>query len=167
MQILKVHRSPVIYIAVALVPVTIGTVLQLGNSVKWVGRTDLLVQFCVTDAETGQPVSNATVGIRAEAGGFYDACAARRFTIATDTKGIAQHLCTNCMCFGSRSAFEDTYVVHLPDWWFHAKASGYSEAEPEYLNQPVHIVRVQRGKPSATLSVPIQLRQCDPVASER
>lgn len=167
MRILKVHRSFFIIIAVALIPVAIGTVLHFGNSVKWVGTTDLMVRFCVTDAETGQPVSNATVGIRAEPGGVYGDRQARRFMTTTDVDGIVQQTCARCMCFGSRSAFEDTYFVHLPDWWFHATASGYVDSEPEYLNQPVHIVRVQRGTPSATISVPIQLRQRGRVSSER
>ena len=159
MQTLKAYRATFIFIAIALFVVAIGTTVRRGNSVKWVGRTDLVVHFSVTDAETGLPVSNATVGIRSESGGFCDDREPRSFTIATDANGNAKHTCTNCMCFGSRSAFENTFVVHLPWWWFRATATGYSDFEPEYLDLPANIQRVQRGKTFATISVPIQLRK--------
>ncbi len=127
--------------------------------VKWVGRTDLEVCFIVTDAETGQQIPNATIQVRAEAGGFCDDCERRKFTVAADGIGCAKHSCTNCMCFGSRSAFEETFVVHLPWWWFNAKATGYSDSEPEYLDLPGNIQRVQRGKPFATIVIPIRLHK--------
>lgn len=153
------YRASFLFIAVGLIIVGAGTMLGWGNSVKWVGHTDLVVSFIVTDAETGLPIPNATVGVRAEGGGFCDDREPGSFTMTTDANGIAKQTCKNCMCFGSRSAFENTFVVHLPYWWFHATATGYSDSKSEYLDLPIHIQRVQRGKPNATLSIPISLKR--------
>ncbi len=114
MQKIKAYRAILIFMAVAVFVFVNAAMFGLCSSVKWVGRTDLEVGFMVTDAETGLPISNATIRVRTEAGGFCDDREQRSFTIATDANGLAKHICTNCMCFGSRSAFENTFVVHLP-----------------------------------------------------
>jgi hypothetical protein len=63
------------------------------------------------------------------------------------------------VCFGCRSVFEDTYVVHLPWWWFHATAAGYSNSDPEFLDVPANVLRVKRGQTFATISIPVQLKK--------
>lgn len=130
-----------------------------GETIKWVGHTELEVRFVVTDAETGQPIPNATIHISAEPGGFCDDPPQPEFTITTDQGSHAKHVTTNCICFGSKGTFEDTFTSHLPQWSFHATATGYSETDPAYLDVTENARQVQRGDPFATLSVPIRLRQ--------
>lgn len=149
-------------ISMAVVAVVLGIVAALpplAQSIKWVGHTDLDVRFVVIDTDTGQAIPNATIHVRAEPGGFCEDTESREFTITTDANGHAMHHCKNCMCFGSESAFEDTFAVHLPWWRFHVTAVGYMDTAPQYLDVPKIRRQVQRGKPSATLEVPISLRK--------
>jgi hypothetical protein len=106
----------VAFIGAALLFLGIIALFTVGQSVKWVGHTNLEVRFIVADIRTGQPIQNAIIHIRAEPGGFCEETDALEFTIATDDKGFATRLCTGCMSFGSKSVFEDTFFVHLP-WW--------------------------------------------------
>jgi hypothetical protein len=133
--------------------------IAFGRTIKWVGHTDLDVRFLVTDADTDQSIPNATIHIRAEPGGFCDDPSQPAFTITTDENGHANHLCSNCMCFGSKGIFEDTFGMHLPSWWLHATATGYSATKPAFLNVPENTRQVQPGNRIATLSVPIRLRK--------
>ena len=119
----------------------------------------LSVRFVVTDAETGQPIPNATIHIRAEPGGFCDDPQQSEFTITTDQNGHAKHLANNCMCFGSKGALTDKFGSHLPQWSFKATAAGYSTTDPAHLDLPRNARQVQRGNPFSTLSVPIRLRK--------
>ena len=134
-------------------------ILWIAQCQKWVGTTDLEVSFIVTDATTGQPIPNAIVQIRSEAGGFSDDRESRDFMIAADSRGYAKRVCTNCMSFGSRSFFEDTFGVHLPWWWVSAKAIGYSDSEPEYIDVRENQKEVQRGKSFATIAIPLRLKK--------
>jgi hypothetical protein len=156
MRILASMKQLVIGSA-ALLAVGFILLLILGRTVTWVGHTDLEVCFVVTDADTGQPIPEAIVHIRAEPSGFCDDTAESQFTITPDSNGRAKYVCTNCMCFGSKGLLEDTYAVHLPWWWFHATASQYSATAPAYLDVPENVKRVQRGAPFATITVPIRL----------
>jgi hypothetical protein len=63
------------------------------------------------------------------------------------------------MCFASKSLVEDTFPVHLPWWWFHVTAVGYSDTNPEFLDVPNNAGKVQRLERSATIAVPILLRE--------
>jgi hypothetical protein len=81
------------------------------------------------------------------------------FTITTDENGQAIQLVKNCMCFGSKGAFEGTFASHLPQWSFRATADGYAPTDAAYLDVPENARQVQRGSPFATLSVPIRLRK--------
>ena len=142
---------------VVLGVVGIALLLPCVQSIKWVGHTDLEIRFSVTDGKTGAPIKDATIHILAEPGGFCEEREKRRFTLVTDENGQAKYLCKSCMCFGSKSAFEDTFAVHLPWWWFHATAPGYLDLEPEYLDVLEHAHRVKRGDGCATLDVKMVL----------
>jgi hypothetical protein len=128
--------------------------------VKWVGSTDLVVCFLVVDAATGLPIPNATIDVKND-GGLCTDQGPQRFTIVTGVDGIAQQTCQHCICFGSRSLFEHTYIVHLPWWYFTASAPGYSNSEPEFLDLPLNQQRVQRGNAITKVSIPIRLKQSD------
>ena len=141
----------------ALLVLGIIALLTVGQSMKWVGHTNLEVSFIVTDIRTGQPIANAIIHVRAEPGGFCEEPDTLEFTVATDDKGFAKHLCKSCMTLGSKSLFENTFFVHLPLWWYHVTADGYSETNPEYLDLPKNASRVRRGKTTATITIPIGL----------
>lgn len=145
--------------SVAILAVGLVAFFALGQTVKWVGRTDVEVRFVVTDAQTGQPIPNAVIYIRAEPGGFCDDPPVPKFAITTDRNGHATQVATHCMCFGSKGAFEDTFASHLPPWWFHVTSTGYSATEPTYLDAADDARQVQRGEPFATITVPIRLRK--------
>lgn len=130
-----------------------------GQSVRWVGRTDLDVRFIVTDAETGQPIPDATIHIRAEPGGFCADSPQPEFTLTTDDNGHARQLATNCMCFGSKGPFEESFGSHLPRWTFYATADQYSATDPAELDVLENAREVQRGDTLATLSVSIRLQK--------
>ena len=147
-----------VFASAAILVAGIVAFFVLGQTTKWVGHTDLEVRFVVTDDKTGQPIPNATVQIRAEPGGFCDDLPQVDFAMTTDKNGHATQLARNCMCFGSRGSFEDTFASHLPHWSFHATATGYSATEPAYLDVIDNVRQVQRGETFATLSVPIRLR---------
>ena len=86
----------------------------LGTTKKWVGQTDVLVRFIVTDAETCVAIPGVAIQIQDEADRIPHEPRLPQFTIKTDANGQAQRLATECMSFGSRGPFEDSFFVHLP-----------------------------------------------------
>ena len=150
--------KPLLFAVAGIFVVGLVTFFTFGQTIKWVGRTDLEVRFVITDADTGQPIPNATVHISAKPGGFCDDPSQPEFNITTNQSGHVKHVATNCMCFGSEGTFEDTFASHLPQWAFHATAVGYVASAPGYLTAHENNNRVQRGEPFATISIPIQLQ---------
>jgi hypothetical protein len=136
-----------------------------GFEAKWVGHTDLLVRFVVTDANTGRPIPNATIHIRTESDESHEDSGVQEFTLVADERGQVELLCKSCMCFGSKGLFKDTFAVHLPWWQFFGSASGYFETETEFLYVPKFRRQVQRGENSAILSVPMVMRKAGRVFS--
>lgn len=136
----------------------LGTITNLG-SVKWVGRKDLEVQFIVLDSESNEPLSNAKIHILQERSGPCEDQTQRRFEFVTDGNGSVKHMCKDCMCFGSRSTFEDTFASHVPAWRFHATADGYEDSQREDLENLEFAKRVKRGDRYSTLSIPIRLQK--------
>jgi hypothetical protein len=99
------------------------------QTIKWVGGTDLEIEFVVADAETAQPIPGATIHIRAEEGGFCKERDKQEFTLKTDAEGRVRRLCEDCMCFGTSGPFTDTFAVHLPYWQFQVSAAGYTDSD--------------------------------------
>jgi hypothetical protein len=135
----------------------------------WVGRTDLEVEFAVTDAATGGPVPGARVEVQSE-GGFYEERDRREFALAADADGVARKECRRSMCFGERSGlgFTDTFMVHLPWWRYRGVAEGYDPTEWAHLAVPEQLGRVRRtGPDKARLVVPVSLqrRRAEPGAA--
>jgi hypothetical protein len=130
-------------------------------STKWVGHADLRVRFAVVDAATAQAIPGAKVHILAERGGLCSDCEAREFTLTTDGKGHAEELATQCLTFGSRSLWENTWFIHLPWWRFHANTDGYEPLAPTNLDQPQYMQLAERGYPTAQLTVPVKLRRIE------
>jgi hypothetical protein len=69
----------------------------------WVGSTDLEVEFAVSDAATGGPISGARVEIQQAKGGFYEDRDEKEFALVTNGDGLASRECRDSMCFGTRS----------------------------------------------------------------
>lgn len=122
-------------------------VIVFSPAVAWVGRTDVNVQFIVADTDSEQPIANATIYIRAESGGFCEDREPGEFTLTTDRNGVAYHISRQCVCFGSKGTFKDTFGIHLPNWWCRASASGYIDSKPVYLDVPDNKKCIQRGTP--------------------
>jgi hypothetical protein len=126
---------------------------------RWVGSTDLEVEFVATDATTGQPVPGAEVEVWS-GGGFYEEREPREFRLAADPDGRAAYVCRGSMCFGTSSLFTDTYCVHLPHWWFRVSAPGYEATEPIDLDVLEYRRAVRKvGPRGAKLVVPVSLRK--------
>lgn len=127
---------------------------------RWVGDTDLEVEFVVTDSVTGGPVPRARVEIQSE-GGFYAEDFKQDFTLTGDDSGVARKECLHSMCFGTQSQlrFTDTFAVHLPFWRYRVVAGGYHSTEWIELGLP-QARQVQRaGHGKAKLVVPVALRR--------
>ena len=129
--------------------------------IRWVGSTDLEVEFAVTDAATDGPVPGARVEVQSEVG-----CDTKDFeqdlTIPVDAAGSARMEVRPCVCFGTQSGlrFTDTFVVHLPYWRCRVIAESYEPSEwanLDVLKQRRQVRRIGPGK--AKLVVPMSLHK--------
>lgn len=137
----------------------VAVLLACSSVAAWVGHTDLQVRFLVTDAASGAPVPNATLHVRAEAGGFCADRDPRQFTIATDSKGVATQTSKQCMCFGKRGMFQDSFGMHLPRWHCHASARGFAPSVPVSLEAPEYARRIKRLRTNVELTVVLHLHK--------
>ncbi|MBA4186536.1 MAG: hypothetical protein C0467_00815 [Planctomycetaceae bacterium] len=133
--------------------------------IKWIGNTELTVEFAITDAETGQPVVGATLDIHSETK-YSRPGEEDKFQLRSDHDGVARVVIPHNTCIGDTSGlrFTDIRVVYPPQWTIlRINAQGYQKSEefcffdPRY-RQP--IVRLARGKDR--LVVPIMLRKSTP-----
>jgi hypothetical protein len=124
--------------------------------VDWVGRTDLEIEFVVSDAETGEPIPGATIQVHSE-GGLYAERQRQDFVLATDQAGSVKRLCQSCLCCGRSGWMVDTYSVAVPEWSYRASAPGYAASEPADLAVRENVEQLQRGSSAARLTVEIHL----------
>lgn len=99
-------------------------------TIHWVGSTDLEVEFVVTDAAIGGPLSNARVEIQSQ--DCFDAGSDEQtFELAAGADGVARKEYRQRRCFGTQSGlrFTDTFVVRLPLWQYRVVAGGYTSTE--------------------------------------
>jgi hypothetical protein len=131
------------------------------QSIMWVGRTDLEVEFTVNDTATGGAVPGARVEVQSE-GGFYEERDKQEFVLVADAGGTACKVCRNSMCFGTQSGLRvtDTFGVHLPRWRFRVVAEGYEPGKWTYLETEENIQQAHRAGPGkAKLVVPVSLHK--------
>lgn len=157
MRVLRLSRGQWLVVGLILVIVAL-LVLPAAQTIHWVGYTDLEIEFVVTDAETDIPVPAATVYVHSE-GGFYAERERQDFELTTNEVGTVTRLCKDCMCFGTSGWNIDTYVVHLPDWYYRVSAPGYVESALTALDVLENVQQVQRGKPAARLVVQVRLEK--------
>ncbi len=149
-----------ILLACLLAPLLV-SVYDRMQMMYWVGRSDLEITFAITDVDTGNPIPRARIEIHSE-GGFYEERAKQDFVLKADDDGLARKECRNSMSFGTRSAlgFTNTFVVHLPFWWYHVVADGFESNEWTDLDVLELRRKVQRAGPGkSTLVVPVTLHR--------
>lgn len=122
-------------------------------SVHWVGSVSLDLEFQVTDAKTGEPISNAEIQIRIVSPAFCEDLGVSAFTLNTDEQGNATKSLKSCMCYGT----DDSFEMHLPQLWFHATAEGYSPSIRGFLDLPKYHKQIERVDGHVKLRIPIPL----------
>jgi hypothetical protein len=130
-------------------------VYDMVGTIRWQGRTDLEVVFCVTEAGSGTPVPGAKIEIQEPETNN------KPFTLVTDSDGIARKSCPNSHTGGvqSRLRFTDSWVVRLPSWRLQVIAVGYDPSEWICLWEEKYYKQARRlGPGQAKLVVPISLR---------
>jgi hypothetical protein len=152
----------------------VGIVLLLGavllpsiQTVRWVGSTDLTVEFVVTDAETGEPIPGAEISIQPEVGVDRSGIPKEGLKLSTQETGTARYLCRDTMCSGTNGPFWFTrsFGVRVPDWIVIVEATHYAEIEPLWISASPATYRrtIERDGPKqARLIVPISLRKVQP-----
>jgi len=131
--------------------------ITLGQTAKWVGHTDVVVTFVVTDAATGELIPDAVIKVWSNASTLNQVFDQPEFVIQTNDAGVATPNKIRCMCCGSEGVFENTFAVNLPEWCFLAKAPSYASSDLQFLGTEEHRKSVRRGKPYATVTVPVRL----------
>jgi hypothetical protein len=133
---------------------------RLGG-IYWVGRTDLEVEFVVTEAGSDRPVPGARIEVRSE-GGFYEEREKQEFVLHADGGGAVSKVYRSSMCFGKRSGlgFTDTFAVHRPWWLVRVSAEGYQRSEWLEVNSSEYARQVRRiGPGKAKVTIPVALRK--------
>jgi hypothetical protein len=103
----------------------------------WIGASDLVVQFEISDISTGRPIANARIMVRDE-GSSYDGADEDRkapFGLETNGDGVATRILRNNTRIGqvSRLRFTDSRFVYTPSWKVQVSADGYKASEWIYL----------------------------------
>jgi hypothetical protein len=141
------HRWKWLLVIVCGVPLVVWG-CDRATIVAWVGTTDLMIEFEVVDAQSGDPVPGARVEVQSQ-GGFYEERDKREFVLLADADGVARKECHKSMCYGTESGlrFTDTFAVHLPWWRYRVIAAGYHASEWADLDLPEFQRAVQRAGP--------------------
>ena len=132
------------------------------GKIAWVGSTELMIEFVVTDADTGQPLERAELEV-------YDEVPARGhdsfFRLTTDSDGRARQE-RRRMTAGRQSNLRllyDSRSVNIPSWRIVCAAPGYKRSEPFWLPESTHRHNVERlGPERDRLVVLIALRNSAP-----
>jgi hypothetical protein len=150
------RRNKFIFAATVASLILIFGAVRLLTVVSWVGHCDIDIGFVVVDANTGSPIPNATIHIRADGHGFCKDREPSVFMLDCDANGYASQM-DKCMCFGTSRLFSNSFGMHLPHWWYSASAPGFTDSEQAFLDDGENNRRVKRGKPAASLSVTVPL----------
>lgn len=135
----------------------------------WVGHTNLMVEFTVSDAETGEPIPAARVEVQQAEGGFRDDHDKREFVLVADSAGVIGRECPGTTCTGRSNNLGsvDTFDAYLPQWRFRALAEGFETGEWIELNAlqrqgKARAQRTGRGKSRVVLPVSLRKRRANP-----
>lgn len=147
------RRRILVVMAVIAVPL-----LLLGYDrilmVFWDGRTELEVEFIISDAKTGDRIIGATVEARnlekvRQENGNYEYVMA--FSLNSDAEGVARTVCRRFTC-GRESglSFTNTFTVESLDWEYRVTANGYLPTEWAYIDAREINQLVKRVSPDKT-----------------
>lgn len=115
---------------------TLAVLADRRDGLRWVGSTDLEVQFLVTNAQTEEPIPDAVIDIDSE-GGFYEGGReSKRFQLITRPDGLVIFECPDNRCVGSESGcgWRSSRYVYPPSWRFKVTANGYAEKDWELIH---------------------------------
>ena len=129
-----------------------------GQTIAWVGSTDLEIEFIVLEVMTSDPVPGATIDIHSE-GGLYEEREPRDFALVTGPDGRMTYLCRNCMTCGRSGPKINTFAVSLPMWLYQVSAAGYETTGKIGLESTENHRNVQRGHPTSKLVLYISLQK--------
>jgi hypothetical protein len=107
------------------------------QTIKWIGDTNLVVEFIVTSAESGQPIPDARIEVQSDKSWYDGADDEKNFELSTDAAGAARKQCLNNRCIGTQSGLRitDTYSVYVPGWRVRVLALGYEPSAWVDLNE--------------------------------
>lgn len=150
----------IVIVVVALT--TAAIVIDQTGVVHAVGKTDLEIEFLVTDESSGSPIPSAHLEVQTED----DSLSVMHEVIVdeqTDIHGVVSRLQTGAGCCWRRSTLglRDAFSVDVPMWRYRVSADGYEETDWFYLSleadQKQHLHWVESGK--SKLVVPVELRK--------
>ena len=135
--------------------------LPVMRGAYWVGNSDLKVTFSITDLDSGEAIPHATIRIHKSPSIGPPTDQEKDLVALTDADGKARQDYGKCMSYGYSGPFKETYHMELPDWHFRGSAEGYQPSE--WIPQLKYGYTVdsppQKGKPYATLTIPIKLQR--------
>src|SRR6476620_1104056 len=105
------NRVLIAVIGFAVACVVLSRVLTV---VGEVGHKDVLITFSVKDADTDQPVPNASIHVVRAEGGLCSERDENDFVLACDGSGCVSELVKNCMWSSTRGFFVNAFYMHLP-----------------------------------------------------
>jgi hypothetical protein len=156
-------RKTVRYVLIVLgVVAVVAVIYDRSDIVRWVGSTNLTVEFVVTDSDTGEAIAGTEI-LAYPGDGYPNEIPLR---LITDRDGVARW--EGKRTSGGTSSglrFTDTFSVHLPDWMLVVSAPGYQQPDVSYVNEPGGPFRgkaVETGPNHWRLVVPIALRKSEP-----
>jgi len=123
----------IVIVVVALT--TAAIVIDQTGVVHAVGKTDLEIEFLVTDESSGSPIPSAHLKVQTED----DSLSVMHEVIVdeqTDIHGVVSTLQTGAVCCWKRSTlgFRDAFSVDVPMWRYRVSADGYEETDWFYLS---------------------------------
>jgi hypothetical protein len=124
---------------------------------RWIGRTELTIEFVVTDADSGKPIEGAELHAVDP-----ESSTAPAILLISDRDGIARWQ-GDAKTVGEMSNLRltNTRAVHPPVWSVTALTRGYRDSEPLRLHEHARNI-VQTGPLSAKLVLSIPLRRIAP-----
>jgi hypothetical protein len=143
-----------------IVAIAVGTILLgIAGTIRVLeghGQTVVEVEFLVTDAETGEPIPNATVEVRGQVAETDDGAQEGEVRLATDASGMARYHC-RCTWYGERGWLKSSFLLLLPGWLFQASAPGYEPSqEMKFTHEQGRQSRRHNGGHAFTVPIPLQ-----------
>ena len=151
-----------------LIAVTILPLLAVGYDRSrwfyWVGKTDLEIEFVVTDAETCEPIPGALIDVHSIIGYGHTEHPDENFGLVTDDDGSAHKVCLRSKSTGKSSGlgFSSTFAAYMPAWLLQVVADGYEPSQMVQLDEfggESHLKAERTGPGKLKVLVPVSLHK--------